>query len=80
MPMYEFHCEACEKSFDHMTTMSQRDAKVVCPHCGSKKTGRKLSAVGVGAGSARPGAAGGGHVHSGGCGCGRPHGSCPMNP
>jgi putative FmdB family regulatory protein len=77
MPMYEFYCEACEKSFDHRTTMSQRDAKVACPHCGSKKTGRKLSTVSVGAAPSSGGS--GGHVHSGTCGCGRPHGSCPMN-
>ena len=79
MPMYEYVCEACEKSFDHIATMSARDAKVACPHCGSKKTGRKLSVVGVGASSAKPGGPSGGHAHSGTCGCGRPHGSCGMN-
>ena len=50
MPIYEFHCEACEKSFEMMTTMSGRDAKVACPHCDSKKTSRKLSVVAVGGG------------------------------
>jgi putative FmdB family regulatory protein len=78
MPMYEFYCQACETSFDQMTPMNARDQKVACPKCGSKKTGRKLSVVSVGAGKEAAGG-GGGHVHSGGCGCGKPMGSCGMN-
>lgn len=78
MPMYEYHCDACDASFEQMTTMSNRDQKVACPHCDSKKTGRKLSVVAVG--NAKVGAqTGGGHVHSGGCGCGKPMGSCGLN-
>jgi len=78
MPMYEFHCDACDTSFDEIVSMSDRDRKVVCPKCGSKKTGRKLSVVAVGAGKAAA-SGGGGHVHSGSCGCGKPMGSCGMN-
>ena len=77
MPIYEFHCDACDKDFEQMTTMSARDHKVACPECGSHKTGRKLSVVAVGAAKAGP--SGGGHVHSGACGCGKPMGSCGMN-
>ena len=77
MPIYEFHCQACKADFEQMTTMSARDQKVACPECGSKKTGRKPSAVTVG-GSAKGGAAGG-HSHSGSCGCGGRRGSCGMN-
>jgi putative FmdB family regulatory protein len=75
MPIYEFHCDACDTSFDQMTSMSQRDVKVACPRCGSKKTGRKLSVVAVGAANASPSPSGG-HTHSGMCGCGKPRGSC----
>ena len=78
MPIYEFHCEKCDSTFDHMTSMSARDEQVSCPTCGSKKTGRKLSVVAVGTG-ANQSAAGGGHVHSSMCGCGKPMGSCGMN-
>jgi putative FmdB family regulatory protein len=78
MPIYEFYCEACEKSFDQMTTMGSRDMKVPCPACGSKKTGRKLSVVAVGASGGQP-STGGGHVHSGMCGCGKVRGSCGGN-
>lgn len=78
MPIYEFHCDACDCSFEHTTTISQRDQKVACPKCASKKTGRKLSVVAVG-GPVKSDAAGGGHAHSGACGCGKPMGSCGMN-
>jgi putative FmdB family regulatory protein len=74
MPVYAFHCDACKSDFDEIVSMSNRDKTVACPKCGSKKTGRKLSAVAVGAG--KPGESGG-HVHSGGCGCGRS--ACDMN-
>jgi putative FmdB family regulatory protein len=78
MPIYEFYCESCESTFDNRTTMDARDQKVACPSCGSKKTGRKLSVVAVGAAgtSAVPS---GGHQHSGMCGCGKRPGSCGMN-
>jgi putative FmdB family regulatory protein len=76
MPMYEFHCDACDTVFDHRTSMGARDEKVACPKCGSRKTGRKLSVVAVGAGAAKSPGEGGGHAHSGMCGCGKPRGSC----
>jgi putative FmdB family regulatory protein len=81
MPIYEFYCESCEERFEKMTSMGSRDEKTACPKCGSKKTGRKLSVVGVGKASGpgeMPGG-GGGHVHSGMCGCGKRMGSCGMN-
>lgn len=79
MPFYEYHCEACEKSFDHMASMSARDKKPECPNCGSKKTARKLSVVAVGAQASPSGSDSGGHTHSGMCGCGKRPGSCGMN-
>jgi putative FmdB family regulatory protein len=78
MPIYEFYCEACESTFDNRATMSARDEKVACPSCGSKKTGRKLSVVAVGAGGPKA-ESGGGHQHTGMCGCGKRPGSCGMN-
>jgi putative FmdB family regulatory protein len=78
MPIYEFHCDDCDATFEHMTSMSTRDAKTQCPACGSKKTGRKLSVVTVGPGSnAAPSP--GGHTHSSMCGCGKIRGSCGGN-
>ena len=80
MPMYEFHCDACDTTFDHRTAINSRDEKTACPHCGSKKTGRKLSVVAVGgpAPNKLPGASAG-HAHSSMCGCGKPSNSCGLN-
>jgi len=79
MPIYEFHCDACDHTFDHMTSMSNRDEKTTCPKCNSKKTGRKLSVVTVGGPTSSTGSQSGGHTHSGMCGCGKRPGSCGMN-
>lgn len=79
MPFYEFHCDACDTTFDHRAAISDRDEKVVCPNCGSKKTGRKLSLVSVGAAAGNSSGESSGHVHSGMCGCGKPQGSCGLN-
>jgi len=75
MPIYEYHCKNCDKSFDqHSHTMSP-PAAVECPDCKSHKTHRKLSVFAVAASS--PGAkSSGGHQHTGMCGCGRRAGSC----
>jgi putative FmdB family regulatory protein len=79
MPMYEFHCDACDTSFDERVSINDRDRKVPCSKCGSTKTGRKLSVVGVGAAAGAKSGIGGGHVHSGMCGCGKMPGSCGLN-
>jgi putative FmdB family regulatory protein len=43
MPIYEFHCEQCGERFEEL--VSQRSAGAPCPHCGSGRTRRLLSAV-----------------------------------
>ncbi|MEO0009313.1 MAG: zinc ribbon domain-containing protein [candidate division WOR-3 bacterium] len=37
MPVYEFCCDECEKKFDIVATLQEKEAglKPVCPHCGS---------------------------------------------
>lgn len=79
MPIYEYLCEKCEHEFEHLAKSMSDTGAVACPKCGSKKTGRKLSVFAVKGPKPAAGAASGGHVHSSGCGCGRPHGSCRMN-
>jgi len=74
MPIYEYECKACRGSFEKLVrTSADRDA-VRCPSCGSERTGRKLSAVAVGASS------GGGKAEprpAAGPGCGRCGGPNP---
>ena len=77
MPMYEYECRKCGKTFDHLArSMAARDEVVACPSCGGKQTARKLSVFAVGAGAAKPAARG---PMPGCCACGREPGSCGMN-
>lgn len=76
MPIYEYECKQCRKSFEKLVKrMEDNDVKVPCPECGSRQTGRKLSAF------AAVSSGGGGKSESlpTGCGrCGGP-GPCGMN-
>ena len=69
MPIYEFHCEACER--DSEILVRSTDWKnSECPHCGSKKLAKKFSTFAA-AGSEKTAASssgnGGGHCCGGGC-------------
>ena len=68
MPIYEFLCAHCGESFEKTAAISQRDAKTKCPACGSPKTARKLSAVGVGKTPAPRSGPCSGCSHMGACG------------
>jgi putative FmdB family regulatory protein len=44
MPMYEYTCKDCGKSFEKLVrTMNDDRAKIACPSCGSKNAARALS-------------------------------------
>jgi len=68
MPIYEFHCNKCEKDSE-VLVRSSKSKGAKCPHCGSTKLTKKLSvfasAVATG-GTEAPSCGGNG---SGGCGC-----------
>ena len=55
MPMYEYRCPDCGRTYEELRRMSEADEKLECPHCGSKKPERQLStfACGAGGGSGR---------------------------
>lgn len=74
MPIYEFHCEKCEKDSEILVRSSDWKG-TKCPSCGSTKLEKKLSVFA----SANAGAAGeaptctGTPSSCGMCGTGRPH-------
>ena len=38
MPVYDYHCRDCGKSFELVLTLNEHEKqKVTCPECGSKK-------------------------------------------
>jgi putative FmdB family regulatory protein len=42
MPIYEFHCEKCERDSEILVRSSDWKG-TECPHCGSKKLSKKFS-------------------------------------
>ena len=45
MVVYEFTCKNCGTEFEVSCHMDEREAKAVCPKCGSHKVTQKLSAA-----------------------------------
>ncbi len=44
MPVYDYHCNDCHKSFEQTLTLHQHDgSEVRCPHCGSKKIEERVA-------------------------------------
>ena len=76
MPIFNFTCAKCGKSFETLLKNSSESA--ACPVCGSKKVKKELNRISVGRASSKgscpheavcPGAA----AHTCGCGCGCGH-------
>lgn len=70
MPTYDLRCAACDHQFEVFRQGFLRDRDRICPDCGAE-----AKQVITGFVTARPAraaapAAGGGHAHHGGCGCG----------
>jgi putative FmdB family regulatory protein len=64
MPIYEYACTPCGKSFEELVLRKSDEAEVRCPACGSADVGRQMS---------RPAAA---RVSGGGGGGFAPPSSC----
>lgn len=45
MPIFEFRCRKCKKSFEVL--ILRRDEKVKCPYCESEELDRLLSSFGM---------------------------------
>ncbi|HTH48796.1 MAG TPA: zinc ribbon domain-containing protein [Candidatus Limnocylindria bacterium] len=55
MPVYEYRCELCGKSFEKLRRMSDSDRDLECPACRSPKIKRELSSFATGACGTSPG-------------------------
>ena len=73
MPIYEFHCEKCQKDSEMLVRSSHWEG-AKCPHCGSTKLAKKFStfASAAGGGASEPSCTGK-PSSCGMCGTGRPH-------
>lgn len=76
MPMYEFTCQDCEKTFEELIFTASDENEVSCPSCHSAKVAKQLSAFSVGGSDAGYGGADfGGGCSTGSC-C--PGGTCGL--
>jgi putative FmdB family regulatory protein len=66
MPVYEYACRACGRSFDRMRPMAERLSAPPCPSCNATETVLRLSTPGM-VGTRSADAAGP---------CGQPAGTC----
>jgi putative FmdB family regulatory protein len=77
MPIYEYRCDGCSKSFEVLTSFGNRERTQICPNCESTRTKVLVSAFAAFGGSEAgeaPVSLGGG-----GCGPGCCGGSCSAN-
>lgn len=43
MPLYEYHCQKCEKEFEILTSFENWSKPQPCPSCKSEETKKKVS-------------------------------------
>jgi putative FmdB family regulatory protein len=74
MPLYEFHCEKCEKDSEVLVRSSNWEG-TPCPHCGSIKLVKKFStfASTIADGNGSEPSCTGKPSSCGMCGTGKPH-------
>jgi putative FmdB family regulatory protein len=87
MPLYDYHCESCKKSFEELRSFSEREGGV-CRHCGQHKLTLKIVRFRIGKqgdlrestefhgchpAEAEP------QSHSHGPGCGHSHSHSPLS-
>jgi putative FmdB family regulatory protein len=63
MPLYEYRCDKCGRSFELLVRSASQQNEPKCPHCGSPRVTKAISLFGVGGG-------GGGSALSASCGPG----------
>jgi len=75
MPIFEFHCQKCERDSE-ILVRSKGWKGAVCPYCGSKKLTKKFSvfaSASAGASTTAAPACGANPRSCCACGTGRPH-------
>jgi len=54
MPIYEYRCEKCGRTFEELRRMSQSDEGLKCPYCESERVKRQMSAFATRGGCGAP--------------------------
>ncbi|MDD5483265.1 MAG: zinc ribbon domain-containing protein [Kiritimatiellae bacterium] len=80
MPIYEYKCKKCGKTFEHLARSLSEPAPK-CPQCGASRPEKQFSAFSAGTGGGRSDsfACPGGACPTGACPTGTcPSGTCPL--
>jgi len=48
MPLYEYKCESCGKTFEKLRRMQDADSELECPECDSRRVQRTFSTFATG--------------------------------
>jgi len=75
VPIYEYRCDACEGTFEVLTSYAERERPHACPACESSRTRVQVSSFAAIGGesefsSTLPMVGSGGGCCGGSCGCG----------
>lgn len=54
MPLYEYRCDSCGRTFEELRPSSEADAVIECPSCESRRTARMLSTFAASGGASSP--------------------------
>jgi len=54
MPIYEYRCEHCGRTFERLRKSQDADRETECPYCASEDTRRLMSSFSQGGGCAAP--------------------------
>ena len=71
MPIYEYECQVCQHTFEHLIRNAREEKALKCPACDATQVNRKLSVF-----AARSAAPARSLPTGGGCACGDPTGPC----
>ena len=44
MPVYDYVCNDCHKTFERVLTLKEHELEAKCPHCGSKNVEQEVTA------------------------------------
>ncbi|MFH1419065.1 MAG: FmdB family zinc ribbon protein [Planctomycetota bacterium] len=54
MPIFEFHCPACDRDFEELVPSAGSTRTMACPGCGGRKVSRKISTFAAHSAPAQP--------------------------
>jgi len=72
MPIFEFHCEPCDRTFE-LLMLPGRRKKPTCPHCGGGNVRKRFSTFATSGGKRSAGSSGGGCASCAGGHCATCH-------